>query len=65
VPLDDARIDPLFFAVQDAVEEALLNSLVAAETMTGYCGRVRHAVSHEAVREALARGQGSIRATPG
>jgi D-aminopeptidase len=65
VPLDDARIDPLFFAVQDAVEEALLNSLVAAETMTGYRGRVRHAVSHEAVREALARGQGSIRATPG
>jgi D-aminopeptidase len=63
--LPDAGIDPLIFAVQDAVEEALLNSLVAARTTTGYRGRVRHAVSHDAIREALARAQGSIRATPG
>jgi D-aminopeptidase len=64
-PLRDNALDPLFFAVQDAVEEALLNSLVAAKTTIGYRGRTRHAVSHDAIREALARAQGLIRATPG
>jgi D-aminopeptidase len=33
------EIDPLFAAVQDATEEALLNSLFMAESTTGYRGR--------------------------
>ena len=33
--LNDARIDPLYEATIDAVEESILNALLAAETMTG------------------------------
>jgi len=40
----DAGLDPLFAGVQDAVEEAILNALFMATTMTGYRGRIRHAV---------------------
>lgn len=40
----DGSLDPLFIAVREAVEEAILNSLFMAETTTGYRGRVRHAV---------------------
>ncbi|MFJ8187670.1 P1 family peptidase [Streptomyces sp. NPDC096105] len=38
-PLADADLSPLFEAVLDAVEEAVLNSLLAATTTTGYAGR--------------------------
>ncbi|MEJ7743826.1 MAG: P1 family peptidase [Nocardioidaceae bacterium] len=33
--LSDAFIDPLFHATVEATEEAIVNALVAAETMTG------------------------------
>jgi D-aminopeptidase len=49
----DSTIDPYFIAVQDAVEEALLNSLVAAEATRGFRGRVRHAVSHDELTRLL------------
>jgi D-aminopeptidase len=42
--IPDGSLDPLFIAVQEAVEEAILNSLFMAETTRGYMGRVRHAV---------------------
>ncbi len=51
--LHDADLDPLFLAVQEAVEEALLNSLFMAETTVGYRGRVRHAVPHAFVMDRL------------
>ncbi|MET8558791.1 P1 family peptidase [Streptomyces sp. NPDC004959] len=38
----DADLDPLFTAALDAVEEAVLNSLLAATTTTGPRGDVRH-----------------------
>ncbi|MET8893908.1 P1 family peptidase [Streptomyces albogriseolus] len=38
-PLADADLSPLFEAVLDAVEESVLNSLLAATTTTGYAGR--------------------------
>lgn len=38
---DDA-LDPLFTAVLDAVEEAVLNSLLTARTTTGPRGDTRH-----------------------
>ncbi|MGA5143729.1 P1 family peptidase [Streptomyces griseoincarnatus] len=38
-PLADADLSPLFEAVLDAVEEAVLNSLLAATTTTGHAGR--------------------------
>jgi len=40
----ERSLDPLFIAVQEAVEEAILNSLFMAETTRGYRGRMRHAV---------------------
>ncbi|PWI20288.1 aminopeptidase [Streptomyces sp. Act143] len=40
--LSDDRLDPLFVAVLDAVEEAVLNSLLTATTTTGPHGDTRH-----------------------
>ncbi|MGN6678660.1 MAG: P1 family peptidase [Streptosporangiaceae bacterium] len=50
--LPDTGLDPIFAAVQDAVEEAILNSVFMATTTTGYRGRVRHAVSLDLVTSA-------------
>jgi D-aminopeptidase len=46
----DAELNLLFIAVQDAVEEALLNSLFMAETTMGYHSRIRYAVPHALFR---------------
>ncbi|MEV4293011.1 P1 family peptidase [Nonomuraea bangladeshensis] len=43
----DTALDPLFAAVMDAVEEALLNSLFMATTTTGFAGRTAHAVPYD------------------
>ena len=51
--INDAHLDPLFFAVQETVEEAILNSLFMAQTTTGFRGRIRHAVPHDFVTKAL------------
>jgi D-aminopeptidase len=53
--LSDGHITPLFDAVADATEEAILNALLAAETMTGRDGITAHALEAEALAEALAR----------
>ena len=47
------RLDPLFYAVIEATEEAVVNALVAAETMTGYRGRTAHALPHELLVDAV------------
>lgn len=39
--------EPAFDAVQDAVEEALLNSLLTAPTTVGFQGHVRYGVPHD------------------
>jgi D-aminopeptidase len=49
VPAKD--LDRLFVAAAEASEEAILNSLLAAESMTGFRGHVRHAVPLDLVRE--------------
>ncbi|MCH7802115.1 MAG: P1 family peptidase, partial [Chloroflexi bacterium] len=38
------RIDPLFEATAESVEESILNALTAAETTTGYQNRTAHAI---------------------
>ncbi|SIN29227.1 P1 family peptidase [Micromonospora cremea] len=48
-PIPDGEINPVFAAVLDSVEEALLNSLFTAATTTGVAGRTSHAVPHGAV----------------
>jgi D-aminopeptidase len=46
-------IDPVFEAAVEAVEEAILNALVAAETMTGWNARRVVALDHARLREIL------------
>lgn len=58
-PLPDRALDPLFIATQEAVEEALLNSLFMAETTVGVQGRIRQAIPLDAVRDRL-RGAGIL-----
>lgn len=48
-------LTPLFAATVEATEEAIINALVAAETMTGANGVTVHALPHERLREVLRR----------
>ncbi|MCH8294313.1 P1 family peptidase [Candidatus Poribacteria bacterium] len=50
---NESRLNPLFCAVADAVEEAILNSIFRAETMTGRDGRTVPALPMDAVIEIL------------
>ncbi|MEU6207834.1 P1 family peptidase [Micromonospora musae] len=52
--IPDAQLTPVFAAVLDSVEEALLNSLLTATTTRGVGGRTSHAVPHEAAVGRLA-----------
>lgn len=49
--LRQRSMNPLFDATAEAVEEAILNALCAAETQTGYLGRTAHALPHERLQE--------------
>ena len=53
--VDDRFIDPLFMATIEATEEAVINALVAAETMTGRDGFTAHALPHDRLVDAMAR----------
>ena len=51
--LPNGRINPLLRATTAATEEAIVNAMVAAETMRGIDGNTVHAIPHERLREAL------------
>jgi D-aminopeptidase len=51
--LPNERINPLFEATVQATEEAIVNALVAAETMTGVNGRTVYALPHHRLQAAL------------
>ena len=53
--LDDDFIDPLFMATVESTEEAVINALVAAETMTGRDGHTAHALPHDLLQDTMAR----------
>jgi D-aminopeptidase len=53
--LPDGAISDLFWAAIEATEEAILNALVAAETMTGRDRITAHALDHEQLVEIMAR----------
>jgi D-aminopeptidase len=53
--LSDSEISPLYDAVIEATEEAILNALLAAETMTGRDGNTVHALEPDLLLEALGR----------
>ncbi|GHD55357.1 aminopeptidase [Thalassobaculum fulvum] len=44
--LPDAALDPLFEATVQATEEAIVEAMLAADTMTGIDGRTVHALPH-------------------
>jgi L-aminopeptidase/D-esterase-like protein len=51
--LSNSRISALFTATAEAVEEAIINALIAGETMTGANGRTVTAIPHDKLREVL------------
>jgi L-aminopeptidase/D-esterase-like protein len=51
--LPNDSIDPLFLATVQATEEAIINAMVAAETMTGIDGHTAIALPHDRLREVL------------
>lgn len=51
--LPNERIGPLFRATVDATEEAIVNAMVAAETMIGRDGNKVPALPHDRLREVL------------
>jgi D-aminopeptidase len=53
--LPNEALDRFFVAVADATEEAILNAMCAAETMTGYQGRIAYALPVEEVARILSR----------
>jgi len=51
--LPNERLNPLFEATVQATEEAVINALVAAETMTGVDNHKVIALPHERLRAVL------------
>lgn len=51
--LPNDQIMPLFTATVQATEEAIINAMVAAETMTGINGNKVHALPHDRLRAVL------------
>lgn len=51
--LGNSDLSPIFRATVEASEEAVINAMVAAETMTGRNGTKVYAIPHDRLREAL------------
>ena len=51
--LPNDSLDPLFLATVQATEEAVVNAMVAADTMTGIDNHTVISLPHERLREAL------------
>ena len=53
--LRNSRIDPVFTAAVQATEEAIVNAMVAADTMTGIDGRLISSLPHDQLRALFAK----------
>ena len=53
--LPNDELNPIFGAVADATEEAIVNALVAAEDMVGVRGNFVPRLPHAATRQILAK----------
>lgn len=51
--LPNDRINPLFEATTDATEEAIVNAMIAAETMVGRDGNKVYAIPHDRLKQVL------------
>ena len=58
--IPNETINPVFEATVDATSEAILNAMLAAETMTGADGRRVHALPHDRLLDVL-RKYGRVR----
>ncbi len=58
----DPALDPLFIAAGEATEEAVVNALVAAETMEGCEGRIVHAIDAQAMTGLVLRSYDGLQA---
>ena len=54
-PESTATLNPLFQAVVEATEEAVLNALTKAETMTGINGNRVHAIPYDRLKTVMAK----------
>jgi D-aminopeptidase len=59
-PIDDATLNPMFAAVVETAEEAVINSLCAADTVSGARGHTVHGLPIDEV-QALLRAAGRLR----
>ena len=51
--LPNDQINPLFLATVQAAEEAVVNAMIAAKTMTGIDGHTVVALPHDQLRDVL------------
>ena len=51
--LPNDEMEPLFLATVQCVEEAVINAMVAAETMTGINDHTVNAIPHKELQEVL------------
>ena len=51
--LPNDRINPIFSATVQATEEAIINAMIAAETMTGVDGNTVYAIPHDRLKEVM------------
>ncbi|HMB61085.1 MAG TPA: P1 family peptidase [Xanthomonadales bacterium] len=51
--LPNDRMDPLFLATAEATEEAIINAMLAARTMTGINGNTRYEIPHDRLVDVL------------
>jgi L-aminopeptidase/D-esterase-like protein len=51
--LPNDRLNPLFDATTEATEEAIVNAMIAAETMVGRDGNKVYAIPHDRLRQVL------------
>ena len=51
--LPNGRLGPVFAATVEATEEAIINALVAAETITGRDDHKMYALPHDALRDVM------------
>ncbi len=54
-------MSPLFLAAAEATEEAILNAMCMAETMTGWQGRTVHALPLDRLQEVMTRARAALR----
>ena len=54
--LPNAQLNIVFLGVVEAVEEAILNALTAAETMTGFGVRAANELPHDELARIMDRG---------